>query len=70
MRKKKEYNNNIIKQIERLNKLCMTSLRNDDGWHSQPKREFSSIKQGEQRKTTHKKKSHQVRKPFYDFSLL
>ena len=31
MRKKKEYNNNIIKQIERLNNQCMTSLRNDDG---------------------------------------
>ena len=32
-----EYNNNIIKQIERLNNQCMTSLRNDDGWHSKPR---------------------------------
>ena len=30
--KKRIYNNNIIKQIERLNNQCMTSLRNDDGW--------------------------------------
>ena len=31
MRKKKKYNNNIIKQIERLNNQCMASLHNDDG---------------------------------------
>ena len=30
-KEKRIYNNNNIKQIERLNKQCMTSLRNDDG---------------------------------------
>ena len=44
----------------------MTSLRNDDGWHSQPRYEFSSTEQG--KKTTHKKKFHQVRKPFLNAS--
>ena len=34
MRKKRIYNNNIIKKIERLNNQCKTSLRNDDGWDS------------------------------------
>ena len=37
IRNKKEksiYNNNIIKQIEKLNNQCMASMRNNDEWHS------------------------------------
>ena len=33
-KEKRIHNNNIIKQIVRLNNQCMISLRNDDGWHS------------------------------------
>ena len=36
-----------MKQIEKLNNQCMTSLCNDDGWHSKPRWEFSSTEQGE-----------------------
>ena len=46
-KEKRKYNNNIIKQIERLNNQSMTSLRNDDGWHSLPRWKFSSTEQGE-----------------------